>query len=674
MALLQTDPKRLWVRYLFAVSLIVILISSEQIIALTTAQENPGLASAINVGGRQRMLSQRILYLASQAHSDKTNTSVRGALLSDVILFEESHRKLSVGVKENFNFENPEALNRLYFDAEANGGPSLDQIVNRFVSDTLTIIEKTDESSDQAWARLQEVGPKILLSKLDEAVRLIEQESRASADFNLLVRNTSYILALTVLLLELLLIFWPAHRTILSSLNNLEETQRKTEELLAETEAARTDAAIASQAKSDFLATMSHEVRTPINGVLGIANVLLTEDIPPKTREKIRLIQESGDHLMQILNDILDLSKIEANKLEIEQTSFSLKRSLEFARAIWESRFQASGLTFSMEYALEGVDMIVCDKTRLRQVLFNLLSNAGKFTKTGEISLRASIERDHVPPMLRFEVTDTGIGMDPNQIDKLFKPFEQADNSSTRGYGGTGLGLAICHRLVGMLGGEIGATSTLGEGSTFWFTVALSESDEAAEELVDLSSENVTALVTKEGRSVQILAAEDNEINQMVLTSLLSPLGCQVEIVADGEQALRATSNKDYDIILMDIQMPNMDGVEATMNIRSLKNGASETPIVALTASAMPGDRQRYLAAGMNDYVTKPIDPRELYAAITRNLGSKLAQPAALQIMPPSIDPETQLEKSQKPSSSSDEVPSDIKNLLAALDNLSEKS
>ena len=664
MEFLRTDPKRLWIRYLVAISLIVALISTEHLFALDATKGNPGIANAVNESGRQRMLSQRILFFAGEVHRGSSTDNAAGKLLDAVVLFEESHRKLSRQAMGEFGFEPSAALQKLYFEEGSQGGLPLDVLVTNFVSDAITIIEGSERRANRAWTRMLERGPGELLRELNEAVSIIELEAVESADYSARIQNISYILALSVLLLEILFIFWPAHRSIVKSFEELEESYAETQRLLVEAEAARDEAAIASQAKSEFLATMSHEVRTPINGVLGIANVLMTENLDPKHRQQIRLIQESGDHLMEILNDILDLSKMDAGKFDIAESSFSLKRALEFARAIWESRYQAAGLDFTLTEELDGVDMIQADKTRLRQVLFNLLNNANKFTEAGGVTLSAKVQRSEELPMLRFEVTDTGIGITEEQIERLFTPFEQADSSTTRKYGGTGLGLAINYKLVTMMGGEIGVTSTPGEGSTFWFTIPLIESDEATEDFIDLDTSAPAALVTTNGEPVSILAAEDNQINQVVLQSLLTPLGCKVEIVSSGQEAVDATLRGAYDLVLMDVQMPVMDGLEATAAIRSGAGILADVPIIALTANAMQGDREKYVAAGMDDYVTKPIDPRELYAAITRNMGSKLARAEA---------PESSTED-ENPWADEAQMPGDIKNLLAAIDNLQDKT
>lgn len=401
----------------------------------------------------------------------------------------------------------------------------------------------------------------------------------------------------------------------------LENTRKQLEETTARLAHALEEAAAGSQAKSVFLATMSHEIRTPMNGILGMVNGLLDEEMAPGQLEKVRIIKDSGESLLDILNDILDLSKIEAGHVELERVDFDLTKLLNSVSTLWTSRTGPKNVEFSIENELDDHAVIRADSSRIRQVLYNLINNAVKFTDTG--SIRVSVKQ--APPengrfRLRFEVRDTGIGLDEEAISKLFEPFSQADNSTTRKYGGTGLGLAICRNIVELHQGEIGVTSKPGEGSCFWFEIVVEEG--SRDNLVELTSSEEGR--DKEHRScedtIRILVAEDNAINQKVLDVMLSGVPeFRFEFVTNGQEALTRVTEEEFDIVLMDVQMPEMDGPTATGHIRALPNPqVANTPIIALTANAMKGDREHYMSCGMNDYVSKPIDRQALHDVIFR--------------------------------------------------------
>lgn len=393
----------------------------------------------------------------------------------------------------------------------------------------------------------------------------------------------------------------------------------------------------ASAAKSDFLATMSHEIRTPMNGVLGMAGALIDSGLSSKQLTQAKQIRDSGEILLTLLNDILDLSKIEAGEVELETFDFKLRDLIESVHALWEPQINAKGLTLDLFLPPDVPIAFKTDPTRLRQILSNFLGNAIKFTETGGISTHVSWCRLHDDSVeLRFTVTDSGIGIEPDAQERLFTRFTQADSSMTRKFGGTGLGLVICKELAGLLGGKVGIQSTPGQGSSFWFTIRCFESTleavEAKNDARKIESGHATDTLT---RPLNILVADDDRVNQMVIEAILERHHHSFDIVSNGIEAVRAAKNKSYDLILMDIQMPEMDGITATKKIRKIPGDIRNIPIVALTANSMIGDREIYLEAGMTDYVSKPIVPDLLFAAIARCVNQSVGTACSQNATPP---------------------------------------
>jgi PAS domain S-box-containing protein len=373
-------------------------------------------------------------------------------------------------------------------------------------------------------------------------------------------------------------------------------------------------AAAANKAKSTFLATMSHEIRTPLNGVLGMAQAMSLDELSPIQRQRLDVVRGSGEALLAILNDVLDLSKIEAGRLELEEIAFELEDLIRGAQAAFTALANKKGLLFGLD--VQGAQgTYLGDPTRLRQVLYNLISNALKFTEAGEVRVVARYDEG----VLRLEVRDTGIGMSPQTQAALFSAFSQADPSTTRRYGGTGLGLVISRQLVELMGGSLEVSSAAGEGSTF--TVILPIVRTAAVTPPPSTSQRSPRPHQPSGE-VRILAAEDNPTNQLVLRTILHQAGLQPVLVDNGQRALEAWAEGEFDVILMDVQMPELDGPDATRLIRARERetGRKRTPIIGLTANAMSHQVAEYLRGGMDAVVAKPIDVAHLFEALQHAL------------------------------------------------------
>jgi signal transduction histidine kinase/FixJ family two-component response regulator len=403
---------------------------------------------------------------------------------------------------------------------------------------------------------------------------------------------------------------------------DLEMQKRELLETSQDLVKAKDAAEAASRAKSDFLAMMSHEIRTPLSGMVGMIDLLRETPLSLEQERFTALAKESSDGLLNVVNDILDFSKLEAGRISPEFIEFDIVHVVKGVASLMTSKAQAKGLDLSIVVSDSVPHWLKGDGNRIRQVLLNLVNNAIKFTDTG----RVSIDVSHQPLAdgqveLRIEVSDTGIGIGPETQRQLFNPFVQADTSVSRKYGGSGLGLAICRQLCSIMGGAIGVDSEFGKGSRFWFTARCGI---GAPRIADAPS-----LVPDLGRSIKVLVAEDSPIIATLISSLLKKQNFEAQMVTNGLQAVAAVMKDTYDIILMDVNMPEMDGISATRAIRALPGPQSKLPIIALTANAIVGQREIYLAAGMNDYVTKPIQPNTLFQAIQRWVAPARVETAA---------------------------------------------
>ena len=437
------------------------------------------------------------------------------------------------------------------------------------------------------------------LLAIEKRSRGFVNATRADADRYLTINFATSIVGLLLIGLAWIVLVRPARAWA----QQLGEAQRRAEE--------------ATQAKSEFLATMSHEIRTPLNSIIGFSDLLLTDPALDKTeRRQVELIQSAGNMLLTVVNDALDFSKIEAGRIELVIEAFAVETLIDNAVSIVRGSAEAKGLEMRVTVDPCISPFFLGDENRLRQVLLNLINNAVKFTERGLVCVSVGkMEDEGDRQRLRFTVTDTGLGIEADRQQRLFQPFAQADPSITRRFGGTGLGLTISKRLIELMGGEIGFQSQAGSGSSFWFTVSLPRADQPA----------MLAEPRPDARAgaACILLVEDLPMNRELARAMIARAGHEVDVAEDGEVAVRKVEEKEYDLVLMDIQMPRMDGITATRLIRRLGGAAGKVPIVAMTANVLPEQVRQFLAAGMNGHVAKPVRQADLHAAIAAALPSR---------------------------------------------------
>jgi len=468
----------------------------------------------------------------------------------------------------------------------------LNEVLGRHIGEVLRLI---DEEPGMNWqTMLNQALSGQALSYICRPAKLITHDgSRISVQYTLAASQSSGGVGAVLVIQDM------SQRERLTAQKNLAET--------------------ANHAKSVFLANMSHEIRTPMNAILGYTHILAGTGLAPKQEEMLGKITKAANHLLYLINDVLDLSKIEAGQLILEQMPFSIDNVLADVNAIFAAQFQAKPIKFLTEIK-DVPEQLLGDRMRLSQVLINYMGNALKFTESGFIKLGIRVlaeTDDHY--MIRFEVQDTGMGISPERLDKIFEPFEQADNSTTRKHGGTGLGLAINKRLAFLMGGQVGVESVPGQGSRFWVTTRLGKVRLATPPVTIASTYEEPAIALREGYKGRcILLVEDDQLNQEIAVELLSEIaGLQVDVADNGQQAVDLSSKRVYELILMDMQMPVMNGLEATKLIRKLP-GYRNVPILAMTANAFQEDRQRCLEAGMNDFISKPVLSNGLYETLLK--------------------------------------------------------
>jgi len=592
--------RRLLRRYSLAILLVFSASTTAYIALERQLSSTEGTAEAINVSGRQRMLSQRIaLYtgVLSGAETEEERQNAVAILEHDVALMAISQLALTPeGLDQDLLGMNLEAVlaDLLNSPGQLNADVAIYLIM---VSHGISLGQRGDPLNAFLVDSIHQQSAE-LLPRLNDAVSEYEAYADDLLRWLLGVERLLWISTLLILAVEARLIFLP--------------TIRMVENAIEEAEGLRDTAQSAERSQSQFLANMSHEIRTPVTGLIGMLDMMIVDESPDEDKERAQNAHRAATSLLTILDDILDYSKLEAGRLKVERVPMSPGRVVDDAVTLLTPRAEDKGIALTSSIETAVPKLIKGDPTRFRQVLLNLVSNGIKFTQRGSVQIHLSRGRPgDGPDRLLVAVQDSGIGIAPSAVESLFDRFTQAEASTARRFGGSGLGLAISKQLVGLMGGAITVDSVLDRGSTFSFWLPVEEvQGEADLQSATLNERRVPT------RQLKILLAEDVRMNQMVVKGLLTKQGHTVAIANNGAEAVDAVLQDDFDVVLMDVQMPEVDGFEATRRMRALPNGKAGLPIVALTAHVMQGERDSCLAAGMNAHAGKPIKKDELLAAI----------------------------------------------------------
>ena len=596
--------------YLIALSLVATLSVLAYFTMHRVMDAHGSRAAVINVSGRQRMLSQRIALYSEYLVSANAETRASAEVQLETLLdrFEKANIGLSLG---NAELGEPiPAVHEMFF------GPNhLNDDVQTFIRSGRLLLSTTSQDPEKQRVALLKIRElqELILPKLDQAVKLNQDAS--DVQVGKLKDFESFILAFTLLLLmiEAFFIFRPMVNSI--------------SKLLVAAEEARETALRATDAKSAFLATITHEIRTPMTGVLGISDALLETDLPDENRDQIATIKRLSETLVSMVNDILDYSKIEAGKLSLEVLDFNLPSVAIDTHLLFTSSAMKKNIQFSFDVDSSLPNQLQGDPTRLRQVVTNFVGNALKFTPVGG-SIRLSV-KSVADGFVRFEVVDTGPGIAADARERIFGRFNQADETVSRHHGGTGLGLSICKQIAELMKGRIGVESEVGKGSTFWFEVPLAKASNVTDVITGATPRTANPNANL-GTGYRLLLAEDNEVNQKILVGQLTRMGFHVQVAANGREAVQAFSAQSFDLLLMDCEMPELDGFAATREIRIIEvaQGRSPLPILALTGHSGQEMIEKCIGAGMSLVLTKPIRIEKLANHLRESLPQRSTEAA----------------------------------------------
>ena len=617
----DSNVGRLTLLYILALSLVALLSVLGQFLIQLQLHRQLGDSRVVNIAGRQRMLSQKIckeILAWNVTEKPRKRTSRLTKLRESVALWKESHQGLQHGdEKLGLPGANSEQLSRMFLILQEDYEAMLHSVEELMVLAPKLELGESEEEVDRLVSSI--------LSREDDYLSgmdaIVFQYDREAAERVRSLRSIEMALlfsTLSVLLAEGFLIFRPAAKKIRTTLAALQETTR---ELFR----AKSIAETANQQKSAFLANISHDLRTPMNGIIGLTELAMTTEDRTLQNQYLSSLSESAESLLLLLNDLIDLSKIEADKIDLRLSTVRTQRIVEWLEGMLAQDIQAKSLNLSIEIA-DGVPRaFLADELRLQQVLMNLLVNAIKFTDRGGISLCLDVVAEDEEERLSFQVIDTGIGITQEDAKLIFESFTQIGSSSDRPNSGAGLGLAICTRLIQEFGGELKLDSEPGKGSTFSFSIPLENREHLLKEESQQQdvARGASIVRTEQLKGCRVLVVEDTQVNQLVIDENLRRSGCVVTIVGNGNEALSLLEQKSFDVVLMDVQLPGIDGLEVTRKIRLQEENShkSPLPIIALTAHAMDEDRDRCLSAGMNDYLSKPIRTQLLLNTILKTLG-----------------------------------------------------
>ena len=597
----------------YALALLVVagLSIATHIILGIVISDQREVAAIINRTGRQRMLSQRIAWLAPH-YAETGDPAVRKLLRETVTEMEDAARRLRTGeIEPDVVVPLPEGVTRVYRDE------NVTPRVTAYLAHARAVMEANvlqgNMVSAEVRAHLDAImaeasGP--IVTTLNNIVNEYVQDSNQRIDRLQKSQQLTLVIVILTLIAEALFIFRPLASGIITYLERIKELSH------------RADAAQhASEAKSSFLAHMSHELRTPMTGIIGMSDLLLNTQQSPEQSRMTHMLRQSARNLQNLLSDILDLAKIEAGDMAFENIDFKLSDILNEVRNLFSPSMRAKNLKFTIDAASVRADIFCGDANRVRQILSNLVNNALKFTDAGSVRVRCWDEAAAGGRVkLKFSVSDTGTGISEEGLRRLFRKFQQEDSSIARRFGGTGLGLAICKQLTEAMGGEIGVESVLGSGSIFTFSVLVDAGD-AAKVPQDESASLVQAGRGLQAAAPHVLMAEDNPTTQLLLSQVLSLWGVKTTVANTGREALDQANAQAFDVILMDMQMPELTGDEAARRIRASGGASAGVPIIAVTADAIAENHRRYIAAGCNAVVTKPISwphlAEEIRAAVS---------------------------------------------------------